>query len=255
MNVLYLIIFFILGTLMGSFYTVIGLRLPKREDFIKTKSHCDKCKHTLSLIDMIPILSYIFLKGKCRYCNKKINGMSTYMELFTGILFALAYYVFNLTPQLFIALGIVSMLIIVSVSDITYYIIPDEIVIFFSGYFIIINAISYGVIPAINSIISGLCMFIFMYLIMIIGNFIFKKESLGGGDVKIMFVIGIILHPILGVLSVFIASFLALPVSLMILKIKKQNLIPFGPFLITGMMFIFFTKIDVNMFLNFIRSI
>lgn len=255
MNIFYLIIFFILGTLMGSFFTVVGLRLPKKEDFIKTKSHCDNCKHELSLLDMIPILSFVCLKGRCKYCHKKISSMSTYMELFNGILFALAYYVFHLTPQLFIALGIVSMLIIVSVSDITYYIIPDEVLIFFTGYFIICNTICYGVLYAINSIISGVCMFIFMYLIMLFGNFIFKKESLGGGDVKIMFVIGIIIHPILGIFSVFIASFLALPVSILILKLKKQNLIPFGPFLIIGMMFIFFTKIDIHMFLDFIRSI
>ena len=69
MNIVYLIIFFILGTLFGSFFTVIGLRLPNHEDFIKTRSHCDSCNHELSLLDMIPILSYVFLKGKCRLSN------------------------------------------------------------------------------------------------------------------------------------------------------------------------------------------
>ena len=255
MNSIYLIIFFILGTLMGSFLTVVGLRIPNNEDFIKTKSHCDNCHHELLLIDMIPIISYLLLKGKCRYCHRKISNMSTYMELFSGILFALSYYTFKLTPNLLIALGIVSMLIIISVSDITYYIIPDEVLIFFSGYFIIINTLSHNIIYALESIISGICMFLFMYGIMLLGNFIFKKESLGGGDVKIMFVIGLLLHPVLGIFSIFISSFLALPVSLLILKVKKQNLIPFGPFLVIGLMFIFFTKIDIQTFIEFIKSI
>lgn len=255
MSYIYLIIFFILGTLMGSFLTVVGLRLPNNEDFIKTKSHCDKCHHNLSFLDMIPIISYIILRGKCRYCHQKISNMSTFMELFTGILFALSYYIFKLTPELLIAFGIVSMLIIISVSDITYYIIPDEVLIFFSGYFIIINTISHSVIYGFQSILSGTCMFLFMYGIMLLGNFIFKKESLGGGDVKIMFVIGLLLHPVLGIFSIFISSFLALPVSLLILKLKKQNLIPFGPFLVIGLMFIYFTKIDFHSFIDFIKNI
>ena len=143
MNTIYLIIFFILGLHMGSFYTVIGLRLPKHQDFIKTRSHCDHCHHTLGVWDMVPVISYIVLKGRCRYCHKKFSGLSTYMEIFSGILYALSFFVFGISGNLLIALGIISLLIILSVSDITYYIIPDEILIFFSGYFIIINTINY----------------------------------------------------------------------------------------------------------------
>ena len=89
MNTLYLIIFFILGLFMGSFFTVVGLRLPKHENFITNRSYCDKCHHELSMLDMIPIFSYLFLKRRCRYCHSRIDSLSTYMELFTGILFAL----------------------------------------------------------------------------------------------------------------------------------------------------------------------
>ena len=87
MDIVYLIIFFILGTLMGSFFTVVGSRLPRREDFIKSRSHCDNCTHELSLLDMVPIISYLFLRGRCRYCGTKISPLSSYMEFFTGILF------------------------------------------------------------------------------------------------------------------------------------------------------------------------
>ena len=255
MDVLYIIIFFVFGMLMGSFFTVVGLRLPNGEDFIKSRSYCDKCHHELSLLDMIPILSVLFLRGKCRYCHEKIDSLSSYMEFFTGVLFALAFYVFGFSYDLLIALGIVSMLIMISVSDIAYLIIPDEILIFFAGYFVIIKCLSSGVYAALFSILSGIILFAVMYGIMLLGNFLFKKESLGGGDVKLMFVFGIVMNPILGLLVIFIGSLLALPISLLILYKKHENLVPFGPFLLIGFMFIFFTKIDAEMLLNFIRML
>lgn len=255
MFILYLIIFFIFGLFMGSFYTVIGLRLPKHENFLTDRSHCDKCQHNLSLLDMIPLLSYLFLKGRCRYCKAKINELSTYMEFFTGVLFSLSFYVFGFSYELLIALGIVSLLIIVSVSDISYYIIPDEILIFFIGFFTIIITLNSSVLNALISLLSGFTLFIIMYTIMIFGNFLFKKESLGGGDVKMMFVFGLILNPFLGLISIFLASFLALPVSIFILLKKHQNLVPFGPFLLISFAFIYFTKIDMTSIINFIKQI
>ena len=82
---------------------------------------------------------------------------------------------------------------------------------------------------------------------MLIGDFLFKKESLGGGDIKMMFVFGLIVNPFMGFMIIFLASFLALPVSLLILCKKKNNLVPFGPFLLISFMFIYFTQIDMNM--------
>lgn len=254
MNILYLIIFFILGTLFGSFYTVIGLRLPNHEDFIKTRSHCDECNHQLSLLDMIPIVSYIMLGGKCRYCKSPIDSLSTYMELFTGILFALSYYVFGFSYELLIALGIVAMLIIISISDMTYYIIPDEVLIFFSILFIIINYLNNGWQTTIASIGSGIILFAFMFGIMLFGNLLFKKESLGGGDIKLMFVFGLLVNPLLGLVVIFIASVLALPISLLILALRKENLVPFGPFLLISFMFIYFTRLNLPIIIEFIKS-
>ncbi|MBQ9019474.1 MAG: prepilin peptidase [Bacilli bacterium] len=255
MNILYLIIFFLIGLCMGSFYTVVGLRLPKHEDFIANRSYCDHCHHELSFFDMIPIFSYIFLRGKCRYCNKKIDNISTFMEVFTGILFALSYYAFGFSYQLYIALGIVSMLVIISVSDISYYIIPDEVLIFFTGYFLIIYTLNIGVINTFVNILSGVIMFAIMYTIMLLGNFIFKKESLGGGDIKLMFVIGLVLTPLLGLFVIFIGSLIALPISLIILCKQKKKIIPFGPFLLIAFAFIYFTKIDSKTILDMMKSL
>ena len=88
---------------------------------------------------------------------------------------------------------------------------------------------------------------------MLIGNFLFKKESLGGGDIKLLFVFGLVIDPLLGLISIFIASVIALPIALILLKTKKQKLIPFGPFLLIAINFIYFTGITTKMILNFIE--
>jgi len=88
---------------------------------------------------------------------------------------------------------------------------------------------------------------------MLAGNFIFKKETLGGGDIKMMFVFGLILSPIMGIISIFLGSLLALPISISLLLRKNQHLIPFGPFLLMSFALIYFMQIDFSMILAFFR--
>mgnify|MGYP004514077963 FL=1 len=252
MHILYIILFFILGSCLGSFYTVIGLRLPRGEDFCFSRSYCDECKHELSLIEMIPIVSYIFLRGRCRWCSSKINSLSTYIEFFTGLLFAVAFYSYGYTYDLLIALGIISLLVIVLVCDLTYLIIPDEILVFFSLYFIGVQFLKLGFMGMISHIGIGIFLFIIMYLIMLIGNKAFKKESMGGGDVKMMFLFGLVLDPLLGVLTIFIGSLFALPLSLYLYFSKQENVIPFGPFLVIAFAFIYFMKLTPDQFIHFL---
>lgn len=253
MQFTYLIIFFILGTLFGSFFTVIGLRLPKKENFINSRSHCDSCHHELSLTEMIPLISYIFQRGRCKHCKKKVDGLSSYIEFFTGVLFAVAYYSYGFTYELLIALGIVSLLMIIVVSDITYLIIPDELLIFFSIYFIIVQYLNLGFAGVAEKILTGIFLFTLMYLIMVIGNKALKKESLGGGDIKLMFLFGLILDPLLGAFSIFLGSLFALPMSLYLLYKQHEKVIPFGPFLLIALTFIYFTKLTTPMILSWLN--
>ena len=244
LDALYIILFFIFGATFGSFFTVVGLRLPKKEKFIFDHSKCDSCKHQLPLYEMIPLLSYLFKKGKCSHCNNKIPPMFFFMELSSAILFAVSFYSFGLSLYLLIALGIVSMLIIITVSDLTYLIIPDEILIFFSIYFIVLQLFNIGLIDTFIHILNGLFLFLIMYIIMLLGNKVFKKESLGGGDVKMMFVFGLLLDPILGTLTIFFASLFALPIALILYYSNKEQVIPFGPFLVLSVAFLYFSKLD-----------
>ena len=124
---------------------------------------------------------------------------------------------------------------------------------FFSIYFIICQILNLGFKDAMIQVLSGIFLFLLMYSIMLIGNKVLKKESLGGGDIKMMFVFGLILNPLLGTVTLFIGSLLALPVSLILLQKKHENLVPFGPFLLIALTLVYFTQLSTPMLLELIR--
>ena len=243
---------FIIGLLFGSFYNVVGMRLPNNESIIFPGSHCENCNHKLSWYENIPLFSYILLKGKCKSCHAKISVWYPAIELFTGMLFLISYYVFGLTTEFFISIIISSLVSIILVSDINYYIILDSPLVIGSFLIIIIKLISFGLKEALISIGSGLLVFGVMYLIMLLGNFIFKKESLGGGDIKLSFVAGLVLGPKLGIMYIVFGAFLAFPYAMYITIRNKENMLPFGPFLISSLLIIY---LDYNFFLNFINTL
>lgn len=251
MEILYLIIFFILGTVLGTIYTIIGLKLPNNEKIV-VKRKCKKCNHELSIKDLIPLISYALSKGRCRHCKGKIDILFPYMEFFTGLLFSVAYYSFGFSYQLLIALGMISLLMTIVVSDLTYLIIPDEILIVASVYFLVIQFLDLGLKGAISHLLSGVFLFTIMYTVMLIGNKALKKESMGGGDIKMMFVFGLVLEPLLGTLTIFLGSLFALPMSLYLMKRNNEKVIPFGPFLLIAFVFIYFTKMTPDSLMKFL---
>lgn len=254
MNTFYLIMFFVLGTIFGSFYTVVGYRLCKNESIVLPRSHCPNCNHKLTVVELIPILSFIIQKGKCKNCKQKISIFYPLIELFTGILFMISYYSFNFSLDLVLCLLVSSLFVIIIITDLNYYIIPDEINIFFAISIFIVNIFKYGLLGACKYVLYGFSMFLFMYLLMLLGNKIFKEESLGGGDIKLLFVLGNTVPIILSFIGVSLASFIALPVSLIILYKKKDKIIPFGPFLVGAFLIIILLKLDLDKvyaFLNF----
>ncbi len=252
MRIVYVICFFILGTVFGSFFNVLGTRIVKKESIIKPKSHCEKCGHVLSWYELIPIFSFIFLKGRCRNCKTKLSYLYLFSEFFCGVLFAISFYSFGFTPELIISITLSSLLIIVTVSDITYMIIPDRFIVISAILILLTKLIFMGFTVFINSLINGILAFGIMYFIMRLGDYIFKKETLGGADVKLMFVVGITLEPFLSLLVIIIASMIALPISLFLLVKEKEHAIPFGPFIMIGTMIVFLTKMDGMKIINFL---
>ena len=252
MDLFILVFIFLIGVCLGSFYCCIGYRIPNMISIIKPDSHCSKCKKTLKWYMNIPILSYIILKGRCAYCNEKIGIIHPIIELATGLLFIISYINFSFSSNFFISIILCSVFIIVVVSDCLYYFISDKIL--FAGlFFLIINSmINYGFLVTFYCILSGLASFLFMYLIKIIGDKIFKKESLGGGDIKLMFVIGFVNGIIGSLYTLFFASLIALPFALFVVKKKNKSIIPFGPFLLASAIIVFFFKESLLNILNYI---
>lgn len=252
MEFMYLICLFIIGTIFGSFYNVLGLRIVRKESIIKPRSHCEKCGHILKWYEMIPIFSFLFLKGKCRNCKTNLSWLYFFSEFFCGLLFAISYYSFGFSYNFLIAIIISSLLIIVTVSDLTYMIIPDRFIIISSVLILIIKLIGFGPKAFLYSLLYGLAAFGVMFIIMQFGSFIFKKEALGGADVKLMFTVGICVEPILSLLVIIIASLIALPVSLVILVKSKEHAIAFGPFILIGLLIVFFTKLSSFEIMSFL---
>lgn len=251
MNAYILILFFIFGTVFGSFFCVVGYRRANKESIITPGSHCQNCKHPLGPFELIPVLSYLIQRGKCKHCKAHISIFYPIVELFTGILFMISYYSFGFSYDLVIALLLSSYFSIVVITDLNYYMIPDEITIFFGICIAITTILKYG-LNSWEYLLNGLIMFIFMYLIMKIGNFIFKQESLGGGDIKLLFVLGMTMPFILSLLGISLACALALPVACYLYFKKNDKAVPFGPFLIGAFLILFLLKIDPQVIFNYL---
>lgn len=251
MALYYAVITFIFGLVLGSFYTVVGERMPEGKSIITPPSHCPNCGHVLKFYELIPVFSFIFLRGKCSKCKSKIPVLSTLIELLTGILFLISFLVFGISIKFFIALVFISMLMIIIVSDIRYMLIDDEILIIASILIFILSIFEYGIKDALIYVLYGIICFIVMFLIKILGDFIFKKESMGGGDIKLMFVFGLTMGIPLSIASIFLASFIGLPISLIMLKKNSSHELPFGPYLSIAAIILFLSQIDiVNILVN-----
>ena len=251
---MYYVIFFILGSLIGSFLHVVATRLAHDESIIYPSSHCPICNHKLKWYELIPIVSYLIQRGRCRECETHIPISYLIIEIVTGILFAVCYNEFFLSSKLIISLIFVSILITVIVSDIEYMIILDEVLMFGSVLIIIISFILEGLDSTTLHVVDAAFAFASMYALKIIGDFLFKKESLGGGDIKLMFFFGLVIGFDMAIVSIFIATFIAFPIALVILFMKKDNMIPFGPFLSMAAILIVISKINMDSIINFIAN-
>lgn len=247
MNTLISIIIFGLGLVLGSFLNVVGYRLSIGQKINNPKrSYCSSCNKSLGFFDLIPVISFVFNKGKCRYCKNKISFFYPVSEILCGILYLTSYNVFGLSYQFIVGIIISSLLIMVITSDINFLIIPDEITLAISIILILTSFVFEGINPTLIKLFYGILMFGFMYLLMLFGNYIFKKETLGGADIKLMFVIGFVVGPISSLFAIFLASLIALPVSLSLLVLNKENIIPYGPFLVLALLFIHFFSLNTD---------
>lgn len=252
MNVIIAIYIFIIGTIMGSFFNVVAHRLSNNESIIKPGSHCESCQHLLKWYELIPIISFLLQGGRCRQCHTKLSWWYPLIEIITGLFYLFSYLYFGLSPDFFISLVISSVLVITCITDFNYLIILDEPLVIGSILIIIITLITSGLVDTLIAILSGLLLFFFMLLVKILGDKAFKRESLGGGDIKLSFFIGLSLGYKLAFVNLVLASFLTLPIAFYYLVKYKDREVPFGPFLIISNFIIFIFASPILEFIDYL---
>ena len=240
-----LLLLFLIGLFIGSFLGVVSDRLPLNKTIVKGRSYCDFCKKTLNWYDLIPLLSFLILKGKCRYCKKKLPLFYPATELLTGVLFALVGFFFiPISVVTFVFyLFIISIFICIFFGDLKYGTISDKLII--AGTIVsFVFFLFFEKSVFLNHLISAVAAFIFFVAISYIFLFLTKKESMGGGDIKLSFLLGFFLGFPGIVVSLYIAFLTGAIVSIILILWKKKSFqkdsLPFGPFLIIGSLISFF---------------
>ncbi len=247
---LYLVFFFSLGCIMGSFYYVVGTRLPNRESLIKPRSHCTYCNHILKWYELIPVVSYLFLKGKCFHCKEKISKEYLIYEVFTGILFALCFWKYGFSYELLVSLVLSSLVVLIFITDFKYMMILDSYLIVSALLLFLFRLIFFGLQNALLNVLYGFLIFLIMLFVGYVGTFLFKREALGGGDIKFSFILGMALGFKHGLIALVFSTFLALPYAVGVLLLKRNNEVPFGPFLVSSTFIVYFFLEKFQLILN-----
>lgn len=231
------IIIFVYGIILGSFFNVVGLRVPMKESIVKPRSHCPKCSHILSPLELIPVISYFIQGGKCRRCKASVSPLYPIVELMTGMLFVVAPLIIGWSVELLIAWTVISLMVIVFVSDFKYKLIPDKVLLVF-GLIFLGERIFLPLSPWWDSVAGAAVGFFLLLFIAVI-----SKGGMGGGDIKLFAVIGLAL----GVKTVFLTFFFATLfgalfgiAGLLLGKFKKGEKIAFGPFIGLGTLVAYF---------------
>jgi leader peptidase (prepilin peptidase) / N-methyltransferase len=240
MTIIYSILFFLIGLALGSFLNVVILRMDELKTIVSDRSHCPSCKKTLAWYDLIPFLSFLMLKAKCRYCSARISWQYPLVELGTALLFVILYLNFGLSWGLLYYLVVFLFLIVIFVYDIKTQTVPE-----IFAWIALLAAITGGWHFGEFSFLSGVIGAVIAGGFLAVLVYFSKEKWMGAGDIKI----GLILGFLIGYPNVFIALFGAfvfgsiVGIILIFAKnktITRQSLkisVPFTPFLIAGILF------------------
>lgn len=215
---------FIFGLIIGSFLNCLIYYLEGGRKVLTGRSFCPHCQHVLSWPDLIPVLSFLFLHGKCRYCSKRISWQYPLVELSTGILFVLIFNLFGGWLYLAYLFIVSSLLVVIFVYDLKKYLISDKIIVPLIVLTLIFNW---------SNIVFGLVAGLFFWLI----HYISKGRGMGFGDVKLALFLGLFLGWPGILIALVVAFFVGAFIGIMLIISGKKGLkseIPFGPFLVLG---------------------
>ena len=225
-------IFALLGMIAASFLNVCIDRLPGGQSLLFPASHCPSCRHRLSVRDLVPVFSYLQLRGRCRYCRAPIPRRVLWVEIGTGVLFAYLFWLYGLSIELAVAVFFSSLFIVLMVIDLGHGLILNKVVYPAMAVALLTSAFLFQseIVPDIKSSTNGGGIGLVLFLLIVL----ISRGGMGWGDVKLAALIGLVT----GFPLVFVALFLAVTlggltaVVLLLLKIKKRKEgIPFAPFL------------------------
>jgi len=226
---------FLFGSIIGSFLNVCIFRLPPKKSLLFPASHCPHCRQPIRFYDNIPIISYLVLRGRCRFCNQPISPQYVIVELLTALFSLLLFLHYSLT-EYFIYFAFFSSLMVVTFIDLKHQIIPDAISLPGIGA----GFLASFVLPRITYLDSLIGIALgggILYFVALGYYLITKTEGMGMGDVKLLAMVGAFLGGKAVVITIFLSAFLGAVVGVAVMVIKRKSrkyAIPYGPFLSIG---------------------
>ncbi|WP_199425650.1 prepilin peptidase [Thermaerobacillus caldiproteolyticus] len=228
---------FIYSLLLGSFFNVVGLRVPMGESIVKPRSHCPRCQRTLTAWELIPVVSYVIQGGKCRGCGVRISPLYPFVELSTAILFTISPLVVGWSKELIVGWTLISLLMIIVVSDLRYMVIPDRVLLAFAAI-LIPERMFVPLSPWWDSLVGAGVGFSLLLLIAVI-----SKGGMGGGDIKLFALLGFVLGWKMVLLSFFLSTLYGTIFGLVGMafgSVRRGEPMPFAPYIVLGTLTTYF---------------
>ena len=222
---------------MGSFLNCVAMRVLSGESVVKGRSHCMSCGHRLGALDLIPLLSWLLLRGKCRYCGSKISARYPISELVLGTVYVLILAKYDLTLRALELIVLCSILLCITLCDLDKHIIPDRFIVIGIINRIIFILISGNIFEELKlSLIGAFSVSLPLLVLSLILDKILKKDTMGGGDIKLFFMAGMYFAWSVNFLVLFMSAIIGIFFGLLSKK-NEKNQIPFGPAISIGYFF------------------
>jgi len=228
---------FIISLLLASFFNVVGLRVPVGKSIVRPRSHCPACGRTLSARELVPVVSYVVQRGRCKGCGGRISPLYPAMELATAILFTAAPTWVGWGGRLIIVWTLIALFAIIVVSDLRYMLIPDRVLVVFAALFLI-ERLFIPFLPWMDMLIGAAVGFLLLLLIAVL-----SKGGMGGGDVKLFAVLGFVLGWKMVLLAFFLAALYGTVIGLVGMAlghVRRGVPMPFAPAIALGTLTAFF---------------
>jgi leader peptidase (prepilin peptidase) / N-methyltransferase len=222
----------LLGACLGSFLNVCAYRWPEEQSVVSPPSRCPGCDTPIRWYDNVPVLGWLWLRGRCRSCRAPISAQYPLVELATAGIWVMAAWRFGISWQALSVGVFFTILLGIALSDARFYIIPDE---FSLGGLLLGLALAFapGGISPLRALLGAVVGFVLLWAVSVAGEWAFKKEAMGGGDIKMMAMVGAFLGPIGVLLTVFLGALVGTLVFAPI-SYRTGKLVPFGIFLALG---------------------